>query len=527
MSGTKRVVVVVVAVLLVVALASYGLVSLFGATNDEPAPNASKEPSLAEPERTAPNDPLNDQRFAAFYKQEPSWTECLGGAECADVKVPMDWSNPERGEVALKVVRHKASGDAIGSLIVNPGGPGASGVDYVGKYVSQVADPSVRKAYNVVGFDPRGVGGSQPIDCVPDSELDAFLFEDLDPETTEGLVKLKDGAQKFAKGCQQRTGELLEFVDTVSAARDMDVIREVVGDKRLNYLGKSYGTLLGATYAGLYPGSVGRMVLDGALDPTSSNTDVTVGQSRGIERALRRYLAYCLETRGCPFEGSVDDAAARIAQLLREVDDKPLPTGDPARPLTPGRALIGVVTPLYANQSWPTLTSALKQAFNGKGDGLAVLADMYADRQSDGSYASNIMEAFSAVNCLDYAVDDSKESMEKTLQLAKEAAPTFGEYMGYGEATCGAWPYKPTRDQSPIRAEGAPAILVVGTTGDMATPYEWAEGLADQLDSGRLLTFEGDGHTAYMRGASCIDKAVGGFFVEGLLPEEGARCSAA
>lgn len=472
-------------------------------------------------------DPEADDRYSKFFTQQPQWSLCYTEHQCAKVMVPMDWDDPAGATIELAVVRSISAKSPIGSLLVNPGGPGSSGVDYVGNYLSGVVSAGVRRSYQVVGFDPRGVAGSAPIDCVPDSELDGFLFDDINPETEQGWGVAAEVAQKFADGCSAKTGDLLGHVDTVSAARDMDVIRAVSGDERLNFLGKSYGTLLGATYADLYPEKVGRVVLDGALNPASSAQDVAIGQARGMEVALASYLADCLPRSGCPFSGSVEDAKQQVRDLLAQVEQSPMTTGDPQRPLTGMRASTGIITPLYSKSAWPQLTAAFKAAFAGNGQIFLRLADLYAERNADGSYESNIMEAFTAINCLDYPRSDTDfDSVHQAAAEIIEAAPVFGPYLSYGEHTCAVWPHEPQREVRPISADGAPPILVVGTTNDNATPYPWAVELADQLSSGVLLTFEGDGHTAYVSGGSpCIDKAVDTYLLRGEVPEDGLRCS--
>lgn len=526
MRSNKKVVAWVAAglvlVLVVVTAVGLGLWRLLGGSFQQ----AGSEPAQPLPEVTpVVGDVAVDPAYAAFYQQELKWWSCFETQQCTSVKVPMDWANPAGESIEISVTKAAAKGQRQGAILINPGGPGASGLEFVGQNADFVVSKQVRQVYDVVGFDPRGVGRSAPVNCVPDSKLDGFLFDDSDPETPAGLAKSREAAKEFSSGCVALTGPVLAHVDTVSAARDMDVIRAVLGDDRLTYLGKSYGTLLGATYAGLYPQRVGRLVLDGAIDPTLTSVELSLEQAKGIESAYRAYLEWCLKGKDCPFTGSVDDAMKRTKEFLDSLEEQQLPMGDDPRKLTPHRAMIGIVTPLYDNRAWPSLSGAFRSAFAGDGSTFGGLADQYADRRSNGTYGSNLMEAFSAVNCLDYAVDDSDEAIAAAAQRIQAAAPVFGRYMSYGETLCGAWPHPVKRTAEPITAKGAPAILVVGTTNDMATPYRWSEALAKQLDSGRLLTFEGEGHTAYMRGSRCIDKAVDGFLVKNQVPVDGARCS--
>jgi pimeloyl-ACP methyl ester carboxylesterase len=516
------------ALALAVLLVVVGAATLLRDRPSRPSGTPSRLPSLSSP-TPAPTDPAASPAFAPFYGQKPGWKGCYSGAQCTKVTVPLDWQDPAGKTLQLAVVRLPATkpGDRLGAVVLNPGGPGASGVQYVGEYGHYVTTKQLRSRYDVVGFDPRGVGASDPVDCLPDQQLDRYLAEDADPEQPGGLATMRSEAKAFVTGCERLSGGLLPYIGTPSAAQDMDVLRAVLGEQRLNYLGKSYGTLLGATYAGLFPNRVGRMVLDGALDPASSNADVVVGQAGGMEKALRAFVTACLDdAKQCPLKGDVEDALGQVRELLARVEKAPLPTEDPSRPLTAPLAVTGIVNFLYSEGSWPDLSEALGAALAGDGNDLLASADSYADRQPDGKYASNLLEAFTAINCLDYPMDDSPAAMEQVARHAEQASPTFGAYLAYGEITCGQWPVGPERTPAPIRAEGAPPILVVGTTGDPATPYEWSKALAGELSAGRLLTWQGEGHTAYTRGSKCIDGAVDEFFIDGVLPGEGATCPA-
>ena len=477
----------------------------------------------------APGEPATDPAYERFYSQTPEWAQCGEGLECTSVTVPVDWEAPEGRTIELAVVRMPATdADArIGSLLYNPGGPGASGTAPVEQFGESLVTREVRAAYDLVGFDPRGVGDSAPVDCLSDLEMDDYLAYDIEADTAAGLADLERVAAEFVAGCQADAGALLAHVDTPSAARDMDVLRAALGDERLTYLGKSYGTLLGASYAKQFPQRVGRLVLDGAMDPANGYDEVLLGQAGGLELALRNYLQACLEgatSEDCPLRGSVDDAAAQVQQVIAQAEERPLTT-DSDRELTVTLAVTGIITPLYEDAAWPLLDAALAAALSGDGTTLLELADLYADRAEDGSYDSNLLEAFAAVNCLDYEVDDSPEAMRALEEELATESPTFGRYLAYGEVTCGMWPHPPVRDAEPIAAAGAAPILVVGTTGDPATPYQWSEALASQLESGRLLTWEGEGHTAYTRGSRCVDAAVDGYLLDGVLPGEGATCS--
>lgn len=478
----------------------------------------------------ADTETASDPAYARFYDQPAQWSSCENDRDCAEVTVPVDWDEPDGPTIEIAMVRHRAGGERLGSLLMNPGGPGASGFDMVDDFGEYLTTERVRDHYDLVGFDPRGIGRSEPLDCLSDKALDARrAFDpkaDLETDTAAALSELRAQARTFAAGCVADAGPLLGHLDTLSVARDMDVMRAAVGDERLSYVGYSYGTLLGATYAEEFPQRVGRLVLDGAVDPASSDVEVVSGQAMGLERALRAYVTACLAGDtgdDCPLRGSTDEAMRQVTGLVEKTDQRPLSTED-GRRLTENLAFIGLIAPLYDDASWPELNAALADAFRGDGSALLSLADSYADRSSDGSYESNLLEVFTAVNCLDSPVDDSPAGMKAAADEIQRAAPLLGQFMIYGEVQCGEWPLPAVRTPGTLRAAGSPPILVVGTTGDPATPYEWAESLADQLESGRLLTYDGEGHTAFGRGSRCVDDTVESYLVDGVLVGEGGVC---
>jgi pimeloyl-ACP methyl ester carboxylesterase len=328
----------------------------------------------------------------------------------------------------------------------------------------------------------------------------------------------------FGQACLTHTGDLLGFVDTVSAARDLDLLRAALGDTKLNYLGYSYGTLLGATFAELYPTKTGRLVFDGALDPASTDFDVTKFQAQGFESALRAYLAQCLDDdETCPFDGSVDDAETTIVAMLDRLDASPLRATD-GRQLGSGSMFTAIVLPLYSEDSWPYLTDVFSSVLSGDADYAFQVADSYYSRSSNGTYIDNSTEAFIAINCLDYAVTSTLESMKAEAAELASVAPVFGPGMSYGGTSCAEWPFQSTRVPGPIAAAGSGPILVLGTTNDPATPYVWAQNLAAELENGHLLTRNGEGHTAYNKGVACIDDAVDDYFIKGTVPTSDPDC---
>jgi pimeloyl-ACP methyl ester carboxylesterase len=469
-----------------------------------------------------------DEELRPFYEQQLSWESCEGdGFDCATVTAPMDWEDPSGGDIELAVVRQRAlSGDAIGSLLMNPGGPGGSGFDLVADSVDFATGDALQQKYDVVGFDPRGVGRSAPVSCLDAADMDSYLY-DL-PENPTGsdawIAEVGASTAAFNRACADNTGESLEFVTTVSAARDLDLLRAVLGDEKLNYLGYSYGTFLGATYAELYPDNVGRLVLDGAIDPSASIFEVTKAQSMGFESALGAYLESCLGSDDCPFTGTVDSSMQAVGDLLASVERSPLPASD-GRQLGSSALLTAIIYPLYSADSWPYLSQMFDQVMSGDPTYALFFADQYNGRDENGEYINNQTEAFSAYNCRDYTFDADVDTMKQKATELAEAAPVIGPYMGYGDIGCSTWPYPEQAERAEIHAAGADPIVVIGTTNDPATPYAWAEALAEQLDSGVLVTYEGEGHTAYNNGSDCVNAAVEAYLLEGTVPADGLDCS--
>ncbi len=500
---------------------------LAACSSDDPGTDAEPEPART-PTTTA--EPTDDEvvtgPLASYYAQELAWAAC-DEFECATLEVPLDYDDPTGDTIELAVLRVPATGDEpIGSLLVNPGGPGASGVRYARS--GRVVTSDVHERYHIVGFDPRGVGESAPIDCVDDADLDQLVAIDGAPSDEDELGRLRDAHQAFIEGCEQRSGELLPHVATVDVARDLDVLRAVLGDRSLHYLGKSYGTYIGAHYAELFPERVGRLVLDGAVDPSLSGSEFALGQAAGIERALDAYVSWCVEQNECPLGPNERVARETLTALLDIIDDDPLPADDPSRPLTQPLAMLGILTPLYLppEQGYELLTAALTEAQAGNGSVLMYLADRYLERDEDGTYATNQLEAFNAVHCVDRPNELDPAAIEESLEEFEDVSPTFGPFLAWGGLVCEQWPVEPVTTPAPVTAAGAEPILVVGTTGDLATPYEWAESLAEQLESGVLLTYEGFGHLAYLSaGSDCVDSAVDAYLLDGELPEEGEVCS--
>lgn len=461
-----------------------------------------------------------------FYSQILHWSKCEGTFQCATASAPMDWSNPSGERISLALIRARATGTRLGSLLVNPGGPGASGYDFVRDSLDYAVDSRLASHFDVVGFDPRGVNKSSAVSCYDDpSEMDAYLF-DVSPNPVGSEAWLDDIAKanaQFGQACLKYTGPLLGFVDTVSAARDLDLLRAILGDKKLNYLGYSYGTFLGATYADLYPEKTGRLVLDGALDPATTDFDVTETQAVGFENAARAYVADCLTGPDCPFTGTVDSGMKKIGAILQRLDASPLRASD-GRLLDGAVMFTAIILPLYSESTWPYLNDVFTDVLSGNADYAYQIADAYYARNPDGTYQDNSTEAFIAINCLDYISTSTRDTLRAEAAELAKAAPIFGPQMSYGGNSCEDWPFKATRVRGPIAAAGSAPILVIGTTNDPATPYKWAKSLASELENGHLITYHGEGHTAYNKSNSCVDDAVDDFFVNGTVPAADPDC---
>ncbi|QFR02850.1 alpha/beta hydrolase [Streptomyces phaeolivaceus] len=469
--------------------------------------------------------------LAPYYGQKLRWRDCeIPGFQCATMKAPLDYAKPGEGDIRLAVSRRKATGpgERLGSLLVNPGGPGGSAVGYVQGYAGIGYPAEVRARYDMVAVDPRGVAGSEPIECLTGRQMDTYTQTDLTPDDTEETTGLVAAYKRFAEGCGERAPKVLRHVSTVEAARDMDILRAVLGDRKLTYVGASYGTFLGATYAGLFPERVGRLVLDGAMDPSLPAHRLNQEQTAGFETAFRAFAKDCVGRKDCALGRTPAQVAENMRGLFERLDARSLPTGDAdGRRLGESLATTGVIAAMYDEGAWPRLRQALTEAVEkDDGAGLLALSDSYFERAPDGTY-SNLMYANAAVNCLDLpAAYDTPEEVERALPAFEKASPVFGRALAWASLNCAYWPVRPTGGPHRIEAKGAAPIVVVGTTRDPATPYRWAQALASQLSSARLLTYDGDGHTAYGRGSACVDSAINAYLLRGTPPTDGKRCSA-
>ncbi|MEU5089093.1 alpha/beta hydrolase [Streptomyces sp. NPDC021356] len=496
-----------------------------GEPRHQPAPAA--EAVLAALPRSTPS------ALAPYYGQKLTWRDCgAPGFQCATLKAPLDYAKPSAGDVRLAVARKKATGPGsrLGSLMLNPGGPGGSAIGYLQQFAGLGYPAEVRARYDMVAMDPRGVARSEPVECLDDRAMDSYTQTDVTPDDRGETDALVGAYRKFAEGCGAHAPRLLRHVSTVEAARDMDILRAVLGDRRLTYVGASYGTFLGATYAGLFPDRVGRLVLDGALDPSLTAARMNLDQTAGFETAFQSFAKDCVTQSDCPLGGrgtTPKQAGDHLAAFFRKLDAHPIHTGDPdGRDLGEALATTGVIAAMYDQSAWPRLRGSLDSAMkDGDGAALLALSDSYYERDSGGHY-NNLMYANAAVNCLDLPPAYSTPAqVEKALPTFEKASPVFGRGLAWASLNCAYWPVKPTGAPHRIEAEGAAPIVVVGTTRDPATPYRWARSLAGQLSSARLLTYDGDGHTAFGRGSRCIDTAIDAYLLRGTPPSRGKRCS--
>lgn len=465
-----------------------------------------------------------------YYEQSFSWSDCPDSKfKCSSILAPKDWDTPDFGLVTIAMLMLPSTSDnPKGNILVNPGGPGASGIDLVyfaGEYISTT---KLRANYNLVGFDPRGVGFSDSIYCGTDSYLD-YAF--LEPEVIEEYGSQKElalGAEvirRLSVACSEGTGDLLGYVDTISSARDMDLMRNVLKEDKLNYLGFSYGTQLGSVYAALYPERVGKFVLDGAINPTQSMEEGSIGQAGGFEGAFTNYVEDCLSMSACPGDSTTkQEVLDDVKNFLLDLEKKPIQTNmDMKLGLSGG--LVGIIANLYSKQSWTTLSTALDNGFDGDGSGLLESAYRYYDRDKEGNYLKNATVANIAINCSDGRYSRDPKVISETNSEVYDIAPLFGRYFVNAYLSCTGWVYPP-KDTTILdyKVKLANPVLVIGTTGDPATPYQSAVELSQLLDSAKLVTFEGEGHTVYANQSDCVDDIVDNYFINGTIPETNMVC---
>ncbi|MFJ4923649.1 alpha/beta hydrolase [Streptomyces sp. NPDC088725] len=492
---------------------------------------------------SAPDDPGKPKDTGS---QRLDWTACQapsvsqgGGTkpsplpggdgkwECSFMNAPLDYAKPDGDMIKLALIRVRArdQNKRIGSLLFNFGGPGGSGITGLPSFASDYEQ--LRTRYDLVSFDPRGVGRSDGVECEDDKRLDAYYAEDSTPDTAAEEKTFVQGLASYSTGCERHSGRELPYVGTTNAARDMDLMRRVLGDKKLNYFGISYGTELGGVYAHLFPKNVGRAVFDGVVDPTQDEEAGSLGQAKGFQLALGNFEKDCI-SRGdaCRLPGSSPKEIERfITGLLARLDKKPI-QGIGDRKLTETEATNGIAQALYSKEFWPLLEEGLDEADGGNGALLLALSDSMNGRDEQGRY-SNLGAANVAINCADSKQRYTLGQTKAKLPAFRAASPVFGDFLGWGLMSCSQWPVAGQWITPDVSAPGAPPIVVVGNTGDPATPYAGARAMVEALGKGVgvELTYRGQGHGAYDSGNKCVQKAVNGYLLDGKVPAAGTTCS--
>lgn len=461
------------------------------------------------------------------------WTTCYKDFQCATLKVPIDYSNKSLGQFDIAVLRYRDPNqhNRIGSLVVNPGGPGVSGVQYA-LDAQYIVNPDVLERYDIVGFDPRGIGDSTPISCLTSAEQDASFASDPKPDTDAEYAQALMETQEFVDKCVAKTPNIAHF-STQDAAHDMELLRQGLGDSKLNYLGFSYGTYLGTLYAQQFPDKVGRFVLDGAVDPSLSIEEQTRVQATAFDGALAHFIADCPKHKNCPLPANT--TSQFFIDLFKKVSIQPLTISSEQskelRQITEGLVVTGTAAALYDDvYGWPILRTAIAQALNGDGTGFAKLADAYNGRDSDGSFKNNENDANIVIQCLDWQPGYSNEQVRVNVSTFTKAAPVFGPYVAFSGITCNIFNNAIGRKQittdqntAQIRNTATP-VLVIGTTQDPATPYAWAKSLSNYITGSKLITLKAEGHTGYGRGSACTDDAVDTYLLTGKIATKNLIC---
>ena len=447
-----------------------------------------------------------------------AWASCGGPFECATLRVPLNYADSAGRELAIAVMRRPALDPAqrIGSLVINPGGPGASGIDAVRAFAFALP-PEVQQRFDIVGFDPRGVGKSSPLLCHDDIQRLSAI--EPEPRSADEWAAARQGAQQLATLCVQRADGTLPFLGSLEVVRDMDRLRAALGDERLTYLGFSYGTLLGALYAEQFPARVRALVLDGPINVAMGADELALTQATGFERAFGRFLDDCRAT-SCLIARRGDPASV-VDALMRQVRAQPIAAKTADRLAGPGETFLALIVGMYRPSSWRALDRAINSALDGDGSELVELADRLLGRRGAGY--DNLSEMNSAVNCLDYAYSRDPAHYEALAVAAEARAPRFGRAFVAGGLGCAYWGVPPA-PLPHIQGAGAPPLLIIATTNDPATPFEWGLALRSQLQSGVLLTYEGDGHTAFASGNRCVNEVATRYLVGLQTPPDGAIC---
>lgn len=477
--------------------------------------------------------PFVEETFSAlaeYEQQKLDWSSCYEYFDCAELRVPIDYQDLSVGTFRISVLRSAArdQDNRLGSIVVNPGGPGGSGVDYAYN-ADYIFSPDITDHYDVVGFDPRGVAMSEPISCFTPEELDKNLASDSKPDNDAEIAATLEESERFAEKCAENT-EHLEHFSTIETARDMDILRAALGEKKLNYVGKSYGTYLGTLYADIFPNNVGRFVLDGAVDPNIPMKEQNLSQAMGFDKALAAFVKDCATQSDCPFTGTPAQAQATIIATLQAAATAPLPQKTPTdgddRIITESIIIIGMASSLYDDvDGWPKLRQAFTESAQNYGDTFLQLADEYSGRNPDGTFRSNDFDSGAVIDCLDWRDRRTVDQYKADAQEFAAKAPVFGPYIAFSGVHCQFFP-QPSTQRTPntlTKIKTAP-IIVIGTIRDPATPYSWSVSLAKIFTGSRLISLDADGHTGHGRGSACVDSAVDEYLLEGTLPPANLSC---
>jgi len=478
------------------------------------------EPSNTEPGSMDGGSADVEYSTEDFATPEYDWSDCGAGLECAHVDVPLDYSDPDSETISIFMTRHLAlvPSERIGTLLVNPGGPGFGG-SYLAEQAEYIFSVDLLERFDIVGFDPRGTGRSEPaIDCIDDYD-DYFAGGDITPDNDEERQEIIASSKDFTEICFEKNGAILPYVGTNNVARDMDMIRRSLGEERISYFGFSYGSELGSVWATMFPDTVRAAVLDGATDPEADSLDGSLQQSKGFEQSISTFLARCSADRVCAFHND-GDAEGAFDELMSALDENPIPTRSGRPDLTRGMALTAVAQAMYSSSRWDSLERALDDARAGNGAGLLDLFDSYFQRKSDGSYG-NELEAFLNILCADDPTRTTIEEADAEAARFNEIAPRFRPGTT-GDYTCVFWP-EAVDPRIAITGDGAGPIVVIGTTGDSATPLEGTRNMARVLEDGRLVVVTADQHTGYTSDP-CAQRTADAYLIDLVIPDEETNC---